>query len=93
MRREDLSDAEILLTDYFGFSDIITASGIEMVLLYRLMIEKSFMNEDKSVYSKALRLAWRHIQSGKYRRTLEFDNIILNQIRKGKLDKIEQYAR
>ena len=52
------------------------------------MIEHSFMTNDRSYYSDALRAAWLHIQSGKYRRTLEFDNIIYKQIRKGKLEKI-----
>lgn len=93
MRKEDLSDAELMLTDYFGVTEIVSSSGIDMISLYRLMIQEAFMNDDQSCYSTALRLAWKHIQAGKYRRTLEFDNIILRQLRLGKLDKLNNYAK
>lgn len=93
MRKEDLSESELLLTDYFGVTDIVSSAGIDMISLYRLMIQEAFMNDDNSCYSTALRLAWKHIQAGGYRKTLEFDNIILRQLRLGKLEKLNQYAR
>lgn len=92
MKKEELSPAEILLTDHFGVSEIIESYSIDMTSIYRIMIEHAFMTNDKSYYSDALRAAWLHIQSGKYRMTTEFESLILKHIRKGKLEKIEQYA-
>lgn len=89
MRLEDLSEAELLLTDYFGVTEILEHNSIDMTSIYRIMIEHAFMVNDRSAYSTALRAAWLHIQSGKYRKTLEFDNIILKHLRRAKLEKLK----
>jgi hypothetical protein len=90
MRKEDLSPAEIVLTDYFGVSEIIESHSIDMVSIYRIMVEHAFMKNDKSCYADALRAAWFHIQSGKYRKTPEFESLILKHLRKGKLKKLSK---
>lgn len=85
----NVSDAEMLLIDYFDHSCLLGTS-LNIIEIYRIMIEDSFMKNDKSVYSKALRLAYNHIRQGKYRMTLEFDNIIINTIRAEKLKKLKK---
>lgn len=89
----EISEAEEMLIDHFGVRSMLTAPGIQIIPLYRIMVEIAFMSDDKTGYSKALRNAYKHLQDGKYRMTLEFDNIILkeikNEIRKEKLEKIK----
>ena len=84
----NVSDAEMLLINYFGFNYTLKSSHI--IEIYRLMVEESFIKNDKSGYSKALRSAFKHLKDGKYRMTPEFDNIIINTIRAEKLKKLKK---
>ena len=80
MKKNELSEAELKLVKYFDFENIIESS-IQPIDLYRLMVDKSFRDNDISVYSSALRKAWNEIYDFKrYRMTSEFDKIILDEL-------------
>lgn len=80
MNKNDLSEAELKLVKYFDFEDIIETS-IQPIDLYRLMVDKSFRYNDTTVYSSALRKAWNEIYDfKKFRKTPEFDKIILDEL-------------
>ena len=75
-----ISDAERILSDYFGLTYVFEQS-ISYAEVYRLMIVESFMKNDQSKYSSALRLAMTHLNNGGYRLTPQFDNTILDELR------------
>lgn len=89
----DISDAELMLIDHFCVRNILDAPSMQIIPLYRLMIEIAFMSNDKTGYANALRKAYNHLQIGKYRMTNEFDNLILTEIRKDKLIKLNEIQK
>jgi hypothetical protein len=46
------------------------------------------VDNDTSVYSSALRKAWLHLKQGGYRGNIEFDNIIIHELRREKIKKL-----
>jgi len=90
-----ISDAERILSDYFELTYLFEHESTSYSEVYRLMIVESFMKNDKSKYSSALRLAMTYFNNGGYRLTPQFDKIILDELkstltRKERLKKIIQ---
>ena len=67
-----ISDAERILSDYFELTYLFEHESTSYSEVYRLMIVESFMKNDKSKYSSALRLAMTYFNNGGYRLTPQF---------------------
>lgn len=57
------SPAELKIIEHFGYLDV--AERAEPLMLYRMMIEKAFEDNDTSKYAKALRAGWLMFKAGK----------------------------
>ena len=86
----EYSKAESILIEYYGYSYILNdeVNKIDIFSLYNMLIEKAFVDNDTSVYSSALRKAWLHLKQGGYRGNIEFDNIIIHELRREKIKKL-----
>ena len=75
----DISSAELELVKYFNCEYFYSITH-DYLSLYNHMIQKSFLDNDSSCYSVALRKAFQHLSRGNYRMNEEFEHIILNEL-------------
>ena len=72
----DYSEKEMRMLAHFGFEDI--APHIAPYAMYRMMAEKAFVEDDRSVYGEALRCCLKVFAKGGYRGTPEFEALMPN---------------
>lgn len=70
----DYSKKEQGMIEHFGYSDI--APMIAPFALYRLMVEKAFVDDDRSAWAESLRRCLKAFQGGPFRDTPEWDALI-----------------
>ena len=75
MNLNDYSKEELEIIEYFKCKEL--AMNIEIMPLYRMMVDKAFLTDDKTRYTKALRAAYKMINESKiYRNTQEFNSVL-----------------
>lgn len=75
MNSYNLSEKELSLVTYFGYQDLL--EHVPILTIYRMCLEKAFLNNDNSKYAESLRQVIKAINSCKvYRMTPAFDNLI-----------------
>ncbi len=77
------SNSEIKIIKYFKFESYMDESCFinNPIGLYRLMVDKAFLDNDQSKFSNALRIAYNNLLKCKcYRMTKEFDSYIEEEL-------------
>lgn len=75
----EYSDKELKLFDYFGFRDLAEkCTSLSVVPLYRMCLEKAFIEDMKGPEVEALRRAAKALimDASPYRRTQEFEALL-----------------
>lgn len=71
------SEKELILLEYFGYSHMVGSVSLSPIDVYKLMMEKAFLTNDQSKYSRALRRCIKAINKvSPYRLTPEWDALI-----------------
>ena len=76
---EELSNAEKLMFEGLGW-EYLFHTNVEVFGLYRMAVEKAFIENKNDGFTKALRVASKRLNECKYRGNKEHDNAILNEI-------------
>ena len=74
---EEYSQKELKLIEHYGFLEIIKKVELNPPSLYRMMMEKAFVDNDQDIYHEALRKCMEAFMDCKiYRLTKEWDDLI-----------------
>lgn len=76
---EELSKAEKLMFEGLGFSQLFL-TDINPMALYRMAVEKAFLENKNDGYTKALRAAFKRLTKSEFRRNSQHDDVILKEI-------------
>lgn len=76
---EELSKAEKLMFEGLGFAHLFNID-INPMALYRMAVEKAFVENKENGFTKALRATFKRLNKCEYRRNKEHDDAILKEI-------------
>lgn len=77
--REELSKAEQLMFEGLGWAHLFDVR-INPMAFYRMAVEKAFLENKKTGFTKALRVAFKRLNGSEYRGNKIHDDIILKEI-------------